>query len=264
MNKKYTTVVLTGASSGIGEVMVERLIPLCQDLVLVARRGELLEKIAAKAIGCRVHVVAADVSDTSAYKEKLAQVLEPLPACQLVLLNAGMGHQHRITKEQTEVFLQTYGVNLFGAIATLDVTLPAMLAANRGHIVGIASLAAYRGMATMAAYTSSKSALWRALESFRCELARTDISVTTIHPGFVETPMSAENKGKMPFLMDCPTAVNKIMKAIAAKKARYTFPWQFRLIFFFLRMVPDGIYARCYGLVGGRALVDPKRVRARK
>lgn len=245
MRHSYQTAIITGASSGIGAELARQIAPACKHLVLVARREELMQELAAEISDCEVHVVAADVTDSESYIEKLTEALKPLPTCDLAVLNAGYGRFGKLTKPQTANYLYTYGVNLFGAIATLDVVLPAMIEANQGHIVGIASIAAYRGLPKAGPYASSKSAFWRALESMRCELAHTDIRISTIHPGFIKTPMT-ENNGRMPFLMDCEPAVKKIVSAIDKRKIHYAFPWQMRWLSYGVRLIPDGLYWRLF------------------
>lgn len=243
--------MITGASAGIGEALARHIAVHCEHLVLVARRRELLEQLKEK-VGDRaaVHLVVADVADHQPFQSALRQALTDLPAVDLLVMNAGISRHGEAGKHlQLPLFQSIYAVNLFGAIAAVDVVLPEMMAANRGHIVGVSSIAGYRGLPGAAAYCSSKSALWRALESLRCELADTALTISTIHPGFVETELTAKNKFKMPFLMDCDTAAAHMTRVILKRKIHDAFPWQYRWLYKLLRPMPDAMFYRIFKIV---------------
>lgn len=257
----YRTVVITGASSGLGAGFAERLAPMCTNMVLTARREPMLRDLAAKIFGPRVHLLPADIADSAAYRAQLQALLAPLPPCDLVILNAGIGQEKSIVHPQLENMHRVFGVNLFGAAATLDAIMPSMLREGKGHIVGISSVAGIRGLPRLGAYSASKAAMTNWLEAVRGELSRTPISVTTIHPGFVETPMT-ENNGKMPFLQSLDSALDQMMSAIHKKKQLFTFPWQMRFLgVFAARPMPAWLYRRFIRKYGGRAALSLDRAR---
>jgi short-subunit dehydrogenase len=126
-----------------------------------------------------------------------------------------------------------------------------MLEAKRGHLVGISSLAGYRGLPTSAAYSASKAALSVFLESIRVDLFRTGIKVTDVRPGFIDTAMTRKNKFKMPFLMDAAAAGERIVRAIESEKRVYAFPFPTAFGAAILTLIPRWLYDRFGSRVRG-------------
>src|SRR5690606_25215549 len=115
---------------------------------------------------------------------------------------------------------------------------------KRGHIVGVASVAGYRGLPGSGAYSASKAGFTVALEALRIELVRENIPVTTICPGFVRSEMTDQNDFQMPWLMDADRAARKMIGAIEAEKRFYAFPWQMRWMMRLTSVIPRPIYDR--------------------
>jgi short-subunit dehydrogenase len=137
---------------------------------------------------------------------------------------------------------RTLSVNVMGAAATLTAALPRMVERKRGHIVGISSLAAYRGLPRAATYSGSKAFLHTFLEGMRADAKAKGVRVTSIHPGFVKTEMTAENKAPMPFLMDLDPAVERIGRAILRADSEFAFPWQLSTAIHLFKLLPNGLY----------------------
>lgn len=137
-------------------------------------------------------------------------------------------------------------VNVIGLAATLQPFVAPMRERGSGTLVGIASVAGFRGLAGAGAYSASKSAAITWLESLRLELHASGVGVVTICPGFVATPLTAVNRNPMPFLLQAPEAARRIARAIAAKKRLAIIPWQMALVFFFLRRMPNSLYDRLF------------------
>jgi short-subunit dehydrogenase len=137
---------------------------------------------------------------------------------------------------------QMIGVNVTGAAATLCAVLPKMVERNRGHLVGVSSIAAYRGMSLMAGYSASKAYLATFCESLRVDLARTNVAVSAIHPGYIKSEMTANNTFWMPFLMETDAAVEGIGRAILREAREFVIPWQWRPTMRALRMVPNAAW----------------------
>lgn len=240
----YRTAFITGASSGIGLALAERLAARGTTVVLAARRIELLEdarrRIADK--GGSARAVALDVSDTNAVVAALEAADGELGGIDLVVANAGIGSAtpvRAITWAETARVMQ---VNAMGALATLTALLPRMLERKRGHLVGISSLAGMRGLPRSASYSASKAALSMFLESLRIDLAGTGVHVTDVRPGFIDTPMLANAKFPTPFRMSTNDAVARIVAAIDAEQGVLAFPQVLRTALAFSRVLPSPVF----------------------
>ena len=136
--------------------------------------------------------------------------------------------------------------NVLGLAATLQAFVAPMRERGRGVLVGIASVAGFRGLPGAGAYSASKSAAITWLEALRVELYGSGVDVVTICPGFIATPLTAVNRYPMPFLLGAPQAARRIARAIGAKKRLAIIPWQMRIVFFFLRRMPSWLYDRLF------------------
>ncbi len=238
--------MITGASSGIGEALAVEFGRRGASVALVARREEVLREVAARveAAGGRALVVAADVRDAGALKSAVAKVDERFGGIDVLVANAGKGELTLARAFDIEVVAQVLSVNLLGALNSVAAVLPRMIERGGGQIVGISSLAAYRGFPGSGAYCASKAALSTFFESLRVELRPRNIYVTTIHPGFIDTPMTRGRKQKMPFLQDAERAAQLMLAAIEARRRTYAFPWQLATIARVGRWLPAALYDR--------------------
>jgi hypothetical protein len=135
-------------------------------------------------------------------------------------------------------------VNVAGLAATLAAFAPAMRAAGRGTLAGIASVAGFRGLPGAGAYSASKAAAISWLESLRTELAGSGVAVVTICPGYVDTPMTRVNRYRMPFLLGAEEAARRIARAIERRQRFTVIPWQMALAGRVLRWLPPWLYDR--------------------
>ena len=167
---------------------------------------------------------------------------------QLAQARGQRGRQARdiIGGEQADVdqIEQMIRVNYLGAIYVIEAVLPEMLRRGRGHIAGVSSLAAYKGFPGQQGYCASKAALKTFLEGLRIQLRHRGIRVTTICPGFVHTPMTAQHRFGMPFVMNADEAARRIAKALRRRKKVFNFPWQTERLAKFTYWIPDWIIAR--------------------
>ena len=136
-----------------------------------------------------------------------------------------------------------FHVNLFGVIYAIEAVLPEMLQRKQGHIAGVSSLAAFKGLPGESAYCASKAAVNTYLEGLRIQLRHKNIAVTTICPGFVKTPMTEPFEFKMPFIMDADAAARRIVRALRRRRKVYNFPWPTALLMNLTRWLPDWIMA---------------------
>ncbi len=241
---RYENVFITGASSGIGAGLAEKLVARGARVYAAARRMDRLEELSAATADSPGELIPVqlDVNDTGAVIEAIRGADEETDGLDLVIANAGVGrirNGRKLTWEDVSPVLQT---NVLGASATLTAALPAMIERGRGQLVAISSLAGLRGLPRNAAYSASKAALSTFLESLRVDLNGTGIYVTCVHPGFIKTPMTEDNKSYMPLLMEEDAAVSKIMKGIDRRKTVVEFPWLLAKLVRFLRFLPDRAY----------------------
>ena len=237
-------VFVTGASSGIGAARARHYAAEGRILGLAARRTELLSDLAAQLPG-EVSVYGLDVGDRDALARAAADFSARFGAPDLVIANAGVSVGTRgESLEDVAALLQLLEVNVAGLAATLAAFAPAMRAAGRGTLAGIASVAGFRGLPGAGAYSASKAAAIAWLESLRAELHGSGVAVVTICPGFIDTPMTRGNPYRMPFLLPADEAARRIARAIAARRRLAVIPWQMALAATLLRALPRPLYDR--------------------
>ena len=237
-------VMITGASSGLGRGMALEITARSGHLGLLARREDLLNEIVAEAKKKDVKAVAAtaDVRDAKAVREAADRFRKELGPIDILIANAGIGTADHAASLTPEHAANVIGINVLGAVNSVAAVLPEMIERNSGRLVAISSLAAYRGLAKSAAYCASKAALSAYFESLRIDLRHAGIGVTTIHPGFIKTDLTAGRHSKMPYLMELDDGVRRIITAIEKEKKTYAFPWQLATIVRASMMMPAAMY----------------------
>ena len=234
------TYLVTGASSGIGEQIVREAVARGYTVYGAARRKERLDELKA-ALGNAFVPLPLDVAD----KVTVRQACENLPALpDVVICTAGLGDADAKKVFDAGVHERLFAVNYFGTLAFVDALFPRFAERGSGTFVAVSSLAAYRGLPGTAAYCASKAALSVAFESMRCTYRRTGIRFLTVHPGFVDTPMTKVNKFKMPFLWTPEKAARTILNGIDRGKPHINFPWPMWALLTLARLVPPRLYAR--------------------
>jgi NAD(P)-dependent dehydrogenase (short-subunit alcohol dehydrogenase family) len=238
--------VVTGASSGIGAAVARRLAAAGARVGLIALPDPALagEAEAIRERGGTAAAAAADVTDRAAVHDALDRLTRDLGPVDLLVLNAGIGMATRIDDPfSAEAVERLVRVNLLGPVYAIEAALPQMLERRRGHLVGVSSLSSYRGQPIFSGYCASKGGLATLLEGLRIELREYGIAVTTVRPGFVRTPMTAEARAPR-FMLEADEAARIIMKGIAARRAEIDFPWQPALIAGLVRWLPSALYDR--------------------
>lgn len=228
MSWQDKTVMITGASSGIGRGLALELGRRGAKLGLVARRADLLDEIVAEveAGGSKALALPASVEDAGAMRAAAERLRTELGAIDVMIANAGVGTTSDAAELDASEVARIFGVNVIGAASSVAAVLPEMVKRGSGQIVAISSLAAYRGLPKSASYGASKAAVSAFFESLRLDLQPRGIYVTIIHPGFIKTPLTEGRQAQMPFLMELDDAVVKIVSAIEKRKKSYAFPWQ--------------------------------------
>jgi len=237
-------VFITGASSGIGEALARHYARSSAALGLAARRKEHLDALAASLkVDCVTYPL--DVSDTEACARAAGDFVQRFGAPDLVIANAGVSvGTHGDDPADIAKLRRVLDVNVVGLAATLAAFAPSMRAARHGTLCGIASVAGFRGIPGAGAYSSSKAAAISWLESLRVELRGSGVSVVTICPGYIDTPMTQVNRYRMPFLLAPDEAARRMARAIDAKRRFAVIPWQMAIIGRIMRVLPTAVYDR--------------------
>lgn len=236
-------VFITGATSGIGAALARHYASQGAALGLFSRRGDVLATIASALAPATCATYTGDVRDGAALYAAGADFIRRFGAPDIVIGNAGISvgtlTQHG---EDAAVFRAVLDTNVLGLVHTFAPFLDAMLAGRRGSLVGIASVAGFRGLPGAGAYSASKAGAIAYLESLRVEMVGTGIDVVTICPGYVGTAMTANNPYRMPFLLPVDRAATLIARAIARRRRFYVLPWQMALLGRLFRMLPRPVY----------------------
>ena len=244
---------ITGASSGIGESLARYYVTTRgAQLGLVARREDFLLKLQnefkTKNDGQpKPEIYACDVRDAVALKAAAQDFIARYGTPDIVIANAGVS-RGTLTEmdDDLQIFQEVFDINVMGMVNTFHAFAQPMIDAKHGTLVGIASVAGFRGIPGGGAYSASKSACIKYCESLRVEMRSSGVSVVTICPGYIRTPMTAVNKFKMPFLIDVDQAAIRFARAIDARKSFTVIPWTMGIAARVLRMVPNWLYDRIF------------------
>jgi hypothetical protein len=247
-------IVITGASAGIGEALARHYAGPGTVIGLMARRLEPMQALASSLPG-RFEIYALDVADSAAMERAAREFCSRHGAPDLVIANAGVSiGTHGDDPADVEKLRRVLEINVVGLAATLAAFAPAMRAERRGILCGISSVAGFRGLPGAGAYSASKAAAIAWLEALRVELVGSGVSVVTMCPGYIDTPMTRVNRYRMPFLLAADEAARRIARAIAARRRLAVIPWQMAIVSTLLRLVPPWLYDR----VAARAPRKPR------
>ena len=264
MKLQGQTVVITGAASGMGRALCFSLGRLGASLGLVDRNEEgaraLAEELGLE--GIRSHWAVADVRRQHEVEDAIGRVTAQLGGrVDVLVASAGILKMSKPDQMQVAEVEEILQVNFFGVVYAIDAVLPDMLKRQRGHIVGMASLAASRGIPYEAAYGASKAALGNYLESLRPGLRQRGVAVTTVYPGFVRTPLLAGcvahlqlrsplvrlllrlfGPGPVLGVVEPEAAARKITSAILRRRRVLAFPLSTRLLTRLGQRLPAAVY----------------------
>jgi len=243
--------IITGASSGIGLELARELSRRGWELVLLARRVELIEKLP------RSEAIACDVTDAAAVR---AAVQQAGGVFDLAVANAGVSIPVHAVNFNLADAEQIIRVNVLGMMYLFDAVIPAMIERRSGRFAGVASLAGLRGLPASGPYSASKAAMQTFLEAARIELAPHGVGVTIVNPGFVATPMTDKNSFRMPFLMTAERAGRIIADGLERGKRVVEFPRPTSLVMRLVRQMPDALYDRIL-IPYGRRKMDREKVK---
>jgi len=237
-------VFITGASSGIGAALAAHYAGAGATLGLVGRRTDALAALAGR-LGATAATYAADVADPAAMREAAADFIARHGVPEIVIANAGVSAGTLGGEpEDLPVLERILRTNVVGLAATLSPFVAPMRNRGGGILVGIASVAGFRGIPGSGAYSASKAAVITWLESLRIELRGSGVAVVTVCPGFIDTPMTRVNRYRMPFLIGADEAARRIARAIEARRAFAVVPWQMALVGRVMRLLPSALFDR--------------------
>ena len=245
-------VFVTGASSGIGQALAARYAAAGWRLALVARRGADMRAWAdARGLDeARCGVYAADVGEPQQIVAAAQQCIAAQGLPDVVIANAGISvGMDTAEREDLEVLRDTFAVNNVGMAATFHPFVGPMRQRGSGTLVGIASVAAIRGLPGHGAYCASKAAVISYCESLRGEMRPFGVRVVTLSPGYIDTPLTRSNRYSMPFLMQPEDFAERAYQAIAAGVSYRVIPWQMGVVAKLLRALPNALFDK---LLAGR------------
>jgi short-subunit dehydrogenase len=249
---QYQNALITGASSGLGRGLAVYFAKKGVKVFAAARRSELLQSLKDE-VGSEgvIEPVELDVANANETIARIRQLDETSGGLDLIIANAGVGLDTSGKRIKWENVERTIQVNVMGSAATLTAVIPQMVSRGKGHLVGIASIAAFRGLPRSASYSASKAFLSTFLESLRIDLKPTGVKVSCIYPGWVKTDLTAKNKFKMPFLLETDDAVNRMGRAIERGAANYVFPFPLSVAMRTASTLPRPLYEAAIRQLGG-------------
>lgn len=242
----WKIVWITGASTGIGR---EIALQLAEQGVTVAASARSADKLAS--LGPNIRPYPLDVTDRQAITMTLEKIERDLGQIDLAIMAAGTYSPLDVEKFDPPLFETAMTTNYLGVVNCLSGLLPRMFQRRRGHVAWIASVAGFVGLPKAAAYGPTKAALINLAESLKVDLELRGVTVSVVNPGFVETPLTAQNDFSMPFLMQAPEAARLTIEGLKRRRFEISYPWRLVLIMKLARLMP---YALFFRLIKGTVL----------
>lgn len=244
------TILITGASSGLGEGMARLFAAKGRHLALCARRLDRLEALKAELLakhpGIRIELRALDVNQHDQVFAVFNDFKQTFGTIDRVIVNAGLGKGQPIGKGRFDANLQTAQTNFIAALAQCEAAVAIFREQKAGHLVTISSMSAMRGLPrNLTTYAATKAGLAALTEGIRAELLKTPIKVTTIFPGYIETELSGKSAGKTPLMVDGESGSRALVAAIEREPATACVPaWPWTVMGWLMRNLPLGMVAK--------------------
>lgn len=237
------TILITGASAGLGQGMAREFAAQGRDLALCARNLDALnalrDELSAAYPQIRICVRELDVNDHDAVFRVFADCADELGGLDRIIVNAGLGKGAAIGSGHFAANLETAQTNFIAALAQCEAAVGLFRAQNHGHLVTLSSITAFRGMPrAMTTYAATKAGLASLSEGIRADLLKTPIKVTTLFPGYIRTAINAKIKNA-PFIVDTQTGCRALVRAIEREPASACVPaWPWRPMGLLIRYLP--------------------------
>ena len=238
--RKWRTVWIVGASTGIGREMALQLAQQCDAVYISARSADKLAELAAQSD--RLHPLPLDITDEAAVNAAAASIAASGQPLDLLVTSVAMWQQTRISEWDPGIFRRAMETNFVGPVVAISAVAPAMIERGQGQIAIIGSVSGYRGLPNAATYAPTKAALINLAECIRPQLARKGVKVSIVNPGFVDTPLTATNTFPMPFLQTPQKAAEVIIGGLERERYEIAFPWQMVLPLKLMRMLPNRVF----------------------
>ncbi|GKS94930.1 SDR family oxidoreductase [Acidovorax sp. SUPP2825] len=238
-------VFITGASSGIGQALALRFHRAGYRLALVARRTAEMQSWASTSNipAGSYQIYSADVAQPDSIVAAGQDCMARQGVPDVVIANAGISvGMDTAVREDIDVMARTFATNNIGMAATFQPFVDAMAQRGSGALVGIGSVAGIRGLPGHGAYCGSKAAVISYCESLRGELRSSGVRVVTLCPGYIDTPLTRQNRYAMPFLMQPGDFADRAFAAIRAGASYRVIPWQMGVVAKLLRVLPNGLF----------------------
>lgn len=240
----FRNVVVTGACGGLGQALARELVAGGANVALVGLNTAALGDLAALAPE-RCAIYTPDVSNAAAMQAMATDWIARHGVPDLVIANAGVaGGFDTGEPDDLAVFRRMLAINLLGAATTFQPFVRAMESGRRGALVGVASLAGWRGLPGNGAYCASKAGLIRYLESLRAELRGSGVSVHTVSPGYIRTALTAGNRFAMPGLLDADVAAHRLLRGVASGREHIVLPRRIGWLSSALACLPAALHDR--------------------
>lgn len=241
------TVFITGASSGIGEGMAKEFAKRGYSLILAARRKESLDQlaidIAASFPELRVETIKLDVTDVAAVQTAISDSAKSFGKIDIVVANAGVGGGGAVGSDKFDEDMAIIQTNILGAMATIDAAIKLFKQQGGGQIVGISSVAGFRGLPGASVYCASKAAIATYMDALQLELYQSPIDVTCLYPGYIDTPINNKMKSR-PFLIDVEKGSRILVDLIEKKVKKSTVPvYPWNMVGKLLKIIPQSMLA---------------------
>ena len=241
--KKPKNILITGANSGLGKALAIEYASENTNLYLTGRSEKRLEKIKkiCEEKGAVVFCKSIEISKSKKMENWINDIYKNNGNIDMVIANAGISAGTEGGAEDTDQVRKIFSTNIDGVINTIHPVIDHMVEDRTGQVVIISSLAGYRGLPSSPAYSASKAAVRVYGEGLRGSLAKNNVGVTVVTPGYIKTPMTDVNNFPMPFLMDADKAAKLITKKLTKNPARIAFPFPLYFVVWLLSVIPPFI-----------------------
>ena len=248
MDLKGKHVIVTGASSGLGESLALEMAARGARVTLMARREQQLDGVAEQIVsaGGEAFAVATDVTNQESVIESTRRAVETFGPVDVLVANAGISPNNSARNLDIAISEETMRINYLGVIYGMQAVLPSMIERGTGTVMAISSLAALRGMPTMAPYCASKAAVSAWMESLRPELKSLGVKLIVAHLGYIKTPMTEHHQGNLPYLVEPRDAARLLVQGMQKGAREISFPWQLVVLFKVAAMLPGALYDRLF------------------
>jgi short-subunit dehydrogenase len=253
------TIIITGASSGLGAALAINYSKTKNNLFLIARSEERLSEVSVicRKNGANVTNIIISVTDAAAMQESLDKIMSKHKV-DIVIACAGVSAGTLNGPETTSQANKIFATNLNGVLNTIMPIIPHMISNKSGNIAIISSMAGMLGLSSAPSYSASKGAVRLFSDALNGYLKAYNVNVSTVIPGYIETPMTKVNNFPMPFMIDADKAAKKIITGIEKGKGVIAFPMIMYIFIKILNLLPSAVISYINARLPGKPAFDPQ------